>query len=106
MEIFTLIAAVAAGYLIFNAFHYPKGTLGKKLPVIKFKNTFQISPTIQIYFKNKFIHFHHWFALSMILAVSFFSSSIILDSIYTKGFLIGAIIQGLKFPDRHIIKKS
>jgi hypothetical protein len=103
MDIVQFLPATILGYISFHFVTNPRTKINRKLPVIKLSRI-QVSPTIRIKITDKTIQFHHWFNFSLLLLISAFTTSAILDSIYTRGFLVGAIIQGLRFPDRHIIQ--
>lgn len=105
MEFASFLPATIFGYIAFHAATHPHSKINRKLPTIK-KGRIQISPSIRINItEDMVVHFHHWFNLTLILIVSLFITSAVLDSFLTRGFLVGAILQGLQFPDRHLIHR-
>jgi len=102
-EIYTLISAIT-GYLMLGITSNPNSWIYKKLPRLKYKS-FDIFPNIKITIKGRIIHFHHWFSFTILLCISIFVSGGILASWTTRGFLVGGIFQGLRFPDRNIFQK-
>jgi hypothetical protein len=60
-----------------------------------------IIKSIIISFKNWKIHLHHWFLSSIFLSLSFFDFFHFPQ--FLVGFLGGALIQGLSYPDWHRI---
>jgi len=100
MEILSLVPAAALGYLTFRATTHPNARIRKKLPNIKIKRI-QLFPIIRVRMFGRTIHFHHWINFSVLLALSGFTSITILDHIFTRGLLLGGIIQGLTLPYGH-----
>ena len=105
MEYLSIVPATALGYLTFKATTHPDANFRKKLPNIKIKR-FQLFPIIRIHAFGRVIHLHHWFNFSILLALSSVTSFAILDHIFTRGLLLGGIIQGLTLPERRLIYKS
>lgn len=108
MGIFSLVSLVSAAILGIFAFHFtthPKSKVRQRLPAVRLKNL-QIFPEIRIHVRGRIIHFHHWFNFSVLLIISIFVSSSILDAMFTRGFLLGGIIQGLLLPRRRLIYKQ
>ncbi|MEK7617331.1 MAG: hypothetical protein AAB414_04725 [Patescibacteria group bacterium] len=97
MEILSLAPSAALGYLTFRATTHPDAKIRKSLPNIGLKRV-QIFPIIRINIFGKTIHFHHWINFSFLLALSGFTSIAILDHHFTRGLLLGGIIQGLTLP--------
>lgn len=94
----------------FAAFKYitddRKHRLAKNLPKVKVWKL-QVSPNIRIISRRYVIHFHHWIFLSLAMAMTFFTSFSVLDHLFTRGLMVGGIIQGLSFPDwRKIIQTN
>ena len=94
MEILSIIPATALGYLTFKATTHPNAKIRRKLPNIRIKRL-QLFPIIRIHMFGRTVHFHHWVNFSVLLALSGFTSFAILDHIFTRGLLLGGIIQGL-----------
>jgi len=104
MELVYAFLSSIAGYLTFRFTSHPNSRIHKKLPQIKLKNI-QIFPSIRITIRGRIIHFHHWFSFTILLCISIFVTGGILDSWLTRGFLLGGVFQGLRFPDRNIFQK-
>jgi hypothetical protein len=104
MQIIYTAISILAGYITFRLATHPDSRLHKKLPQIKFRHV-QIFPSIIITIRTRIIHIHHWFSFSILLCISIFVTAGILDSWLTRGFLLGGIFQGLRFPDRNIFQK-
>lgn len=100
MEYLSILPATALGYLSFKATTHPNARIRKKLPNIKLKRV-QVFPVLRIYMFGRVIHFHHWVSLSILLAASLFATAGVLDLMFTKGMLLGGIIQGLRMPKEH-----
>lgn len=76
------------------------------LPSIKFK-AIQVSPCLKISFKTKAIRVHRWMAYSILLIITITYSGGIFNNIVANGYFIGAIAQGLSFPDwRKIVDRK
>lgn len=101
MEYLSLIPAAALGYLTSRTLTHPtRSRIRRKMPNIKIRRI-QLFPVLRIKAFGSVIHLHHWIYFSVILVVSFFVSLWVVDMIVTKGFLLGAIVQGLTVPKRH-----
>lgn len=100
MEILSIVPATVLGYLTFRATSHPTSKIRRKLPNLKVKRV-QVFPVVRIYLFGRVIHLHHWFAFSIILIISAFISFGIFDYVFTKGVLLGGIIQGLTLPKGH-----
>lgn len=100
MEYLSIIPATALGYLTFRATTHPTSRIRRKLPNVKVKRV-QFFPVIRIFIFGRVIHLHHWFSFSILLFISAFISFSILDYMFTKGLLLGGIIQGLTLPKEH-----
>ncbi|OGM20280.1 hypothetical protein A2955_01065 [Candidatus Woesebacteria bacterium RIFCSPLOWO2_01_FULL_37_19] len=93
-------------YYILNKITHPSSNLNKRLPHIKFK-FFQILPWVKFNVRGRIFHIHHWMYFSILLAISLTFGGSLLDATYTKGFLLGGIIQGLSFEDwKKIVQKT
>jgi len=104
MQIVYPFVSALLGYIFLHLTSNPKSKIHNKLPEIKFK-WIQIFPSQKIIIRGRIIHLHHWLQFSLLLCVSVFANTGVLDSWTTRGFLLGGIIQGLRFPDRSIFKK-
>ncbi len=100
MELLSLVPATALGYLTLRATTHPNARIRKRLPNIKVKRL-QIFPVLRINLFGRVIHFHHWMNFTILLVISLFTSIGILDLLFTKGMLLGGIIQGLTLPKEH-----
>jgi hypothetical protein len=90
--------SVFLGYLLNRSISKSGGKINKRLPHIRIK-FLQIGPVLKIHFKNRSLHIHHWITYSLILIVTFTTNTYILDTLFSKGLLVGGILQGLTFPD-------
>lgn len=100
MEYLSLVPATALGYLTLRITTHPTARIRKKLPNIKIKRV-QVLPVIRVKLFGRILHIHHWFSFTVILILSFFITNGILDSMVTKGILLGGIIHGLTLPKEH-----
>ena len=100
MEILSIVPATALGYLTLRATTHPNSRLRKKLPNIKTKR-FQVFPVIRVQLFGRVFHLHHWFSFSLILIMTNFLPLGFLESTFSKGVLLGGIIQGLRLPKGH-----
>lgn len=100
MEALSLLPATALGYLTFKTTAHPTSRIRRKLPNFKVKRV-QVFPVFRFYMFGRVIHLHHWFCFSILLILSIFISIGILDHIFTRGLLLGGIIQGLRLPKGH-----
>src|SRR3989344_6643745 len=100
MEVLSIIPATALGYLTFKATTHPSSRIRRRMPNVKVKRL-QLFPVIRIHMFGRVFHLHHWFNLSILLILSIFTSLGILDHLFTKGLLLGGIIQGLRLPKEH-----
>lgn len=100
MEYLTVIPATALGYLTLRVTSHPNSRIRRKMPNVKVKRV-QIFPVLRVYMFGRVVHLHHWFAFSIVLVASVFLSLGIFDYIFTKGMLLGGIIQGLTLPKEH-----
>ena len=106
MEVLYFALSAIAGYLLNRSFFKNGTKINNKLPFLKI--TFiQFSPHIKIHLRGGYIHIHHWITYTIILIITFTGNFGLLDSLISKGYLIGGILQGLTFPDwkKVIIKK-
>ncbi len=100
MEYLSLIPATALGYLTLRVTTHPNARIRRKLPNIK-KGGIQVFPVLRFKIFGRVIHIHHWISFSILLILSFFMTTGILDFMVTKGLLLGGIIQGLNMPKEH-----
>lgn len=100
MEYLSLIPATALGYLTLRITSHPASRIRRKLPNIK-KGRVQLFPVLRFKLFGRVIHIHHWISFSILLILSFFIQSNILDFTVTKGILLGGVIQGLRLPKEH-----
>lgn len=100
MEILSLVPATALGYFTLRATTHPNSKIRRKLPNIKTKR-FQVFPVIRVNLFGRVFHLHHWLSFSMILALANFMPLGFLESTFSKGVLLGGIIQGLRLPRGH-----
>lgn len=94
--IFTLTAFIS--YLFNKSLSKNGCKINNKLPYIKIR-FIQISPNVKILLKNRTIHIHHWLTYTIILVITLTVNFGYLESLFSNGFLIGGIIQGLSFSD-------
>lgn len=100
------LATVLLSYKLCNVFTHPKSKVWHKFPSLKIKRL-ELLPSIRITVKGRVIHFHHWFNFSLLLVISVFVNSVVLDFWLTRGFLLGGVIQGLSIPSaRKIVYKE
>ena len=98
------ILSVAVGFITFNITSTPGSKFNRRVPTLKIKNV-QLLPSVKITLKGKIIHLHHWLQFSILLFISVVITNGFLDSPIVRGFLVGGMAQGLKFPDRKIVQK-
>jgi len=101
----TGIAAIFS-FVLFNQLTNPFLKIQNKLPHLQLK-WIQVLPNIRIYLRGRVIFLHHWMNFSIILFISIVIGGGILDSMLTKGVLLGGIINGFSYPDwKNIILKK
>src|SRR5512138_2588425 len=98
MNIFYFILSLLAGYYFNRSLSKSGYRINRKLPYYKIK-FIQFSPNIKIHFKNRYIWIHHWLTYTVILIITLTSNAGILDTLVSKGILVGGILQGLTFSD-------
>lgn len=92
------------GFMLFQLMSHPRSHMHKKIPTKKIKNI-HVLPHIKIQTKEKHIHLHHWMNLGSLYLVSFALKKLRKSHLY-HGFMLGGILQGLRYKDRfHIIKR-
>lgn len=98
MEIFSFVPAALISYKFCHYTTHPKSRIWYKFPKIKIKR-FQLSPSIRLFARGRIIHMHHWFYCTILLGASVYTSGGWLDSLFTKGLLVGGILQGFSLPE-------
>lgn len=98
MNYFVFSLSLILSYLFNNSLSKSGCRINRKLPFIKIK-FLQFSPNFKIHTKKKFIHIHHWLTYTIILIITLSTNINILDTFFSKGYLIGGILQGLSFQD-------
>lgn len=94
------------GYIISRIGSQPNSKIFKKMPVLSFK-FIQLTPNIKITIRGRTIWIHHWIYYSIILIITLTYNVGLLDSLIAKGYMTGAILHGLTFPDwRKIVLKK
>lgn len=101
--LYTLLSAFG-GYFYWKLTTTPGSKINRRVPKVKIKNV-QILPSLKITVKGRIIHLHHWVWLTILLCVSFIGPWW-LDTWAARGFMVGGALQGLRFPDRGILKKE
>jgi hypothetical protein len=104
MELLLTLISSLAGYTTFHFTSHPNSRLHKKIPTVKLKNV-QFLPSIRITVRGKTFQLNHWMHFTILLCVSIFMPSAFLDSWYTRGFMLGGLVQGLRYSDRGLVKK-
>ncbi|MBI2597531.1 hypothetical protein HYW41_05240 [Candidatus Daviesbacteria bacterium] len=99
-EVLSLIPTTVLGYYTFKATSHPTSRIRKRMPNVKLKRV-QVFPVLRVYLFGRVFHLHHWFLFSILLILSIFASIGILDLVFTRGMLLGGIIQGLTLPKGH-----
>lgn len=94
--------SLLVGYYISLTFSHPKK---KKhlLPSLRYKNV-EILPNLRIHGKNKTYWFHHWVYYSILAFALFVAFDSFSQMLVLKGYAIGGIFQGLRYPDRFQIR--
>lgn len=99
MDLLTFLPATFLGYKFFKVVSDDRrSTVAKQRPQIKIWR-FQFSPNLRVFVKGRVIHMHHWINLSILLTFTFFLNMGFMDYMFTKGLMVGGILQGLTFPD-------
>ncbi len=101
MEYLSIVPATAVGYFTFRAATHPASKFRKKMPNIIIKKRLHVFPTLRVYMFGRVFHFHHWVNLSILLIASLFVTGGVLGDLFTKGVLLGGILQGLRLPRGH-----
>lgn len=102
MDILSLAPPTALGFLAFRVATHPHSRIWNKMlhKSIKTKRL-QIFPSLRFRFAGRTFHIHHWLSLSMLLAYATIDQSGILAHTFTKGVMLGGVLQGLSLPKEH-----
>lgn len=99
MDLLTFLPATFLGYKFFKVVSDDRrSSVAKQIPQIKIWR-FQFSPNLRVFVRGRVIHMHHWINLSILLTFTFFLNMGVMDYMFTKGLMVGGILQGLTFPD-------
>lgn len=101
MEFIYALLSLFGGYYSWKITSTPGSKINKKVPKVKIKNV-QFLPTLKITVKGKVLHIHHWMFLTVLTGVSFVGPWW-LDTWIMRAFMVGGVLQGLRFPDRNVI---
>lgn len=96
--VLTLVFSIPIGYLFFLYLSHPKKKK-HKVPKISLGNV-DFLPNFRIHIGKKTYHFHHWFLFALVIATPVIIRERFQYPMILQGFLIGGIIQGLRFSDR------
>jgi hypothetical protein len=107
MDILVFIFSLSLSYQFNKSLSKTGGKINKKLPLIKAR-FIQFSPNFKITIRNKSIWIHHWLTYTIILAITLTTNAGILSDLFSRGYLIGGILQGLSYPDwkKFIVRKQ
>jgi hypothetical protein len=98
MNVLFFFCSILLGYVINRSLSKDGHRIKKRLPFIKIK-FIQFCPNVKIHVGNKYIWVHHWITYSIVLIITLTLNVGVLDTLITKGVLVGGILQGLTFPD-------
>lgn len=102
MDYLTIVPAAALGFMTVNAATNPNSKVWRKLVRRSLRTKrVQVFPSFRINVAGRTIHFHHWLNFSLLLAFSFYLGSGFLSDLFTRGLLLGGILQGLSLPREH-----
>jgi len=90
--------SILLGYIINRSLSKDGSKINKYLPFIKIR-FIQFCPSIKINIGKRYIHLHHWLTYSIVLIITLTLNAGVLDTLFSKGLLVGGILQGLTFPD-------
>ena len=96
--LFTFLFSIWAGYMLFLYFTHPQKKK-HKVPSVKVWRI-EILPNVRIHSRSKTYHIHHWFTLTVLIAITLVNYEGFQYLTIIKGLAIGGIIQGLRYPDR------
>lgn len=106
MQYLGFLLSSLVGFLVSSLISHPNSKFNRHLPHVKIK-FFQISPRLKIVLRKRVINLHHWMNFSIILVITITVGWGLLDNLFSKGFLVGGIIQGFTFPDwKQIVHKK
>lgn len=102
-----LILSTISGYTGFYYLTHPTSKFWYKIPNIRLTKRVQLAPSIRFFAKGRVVHFHHWFNCGLLLIASFYINWGIIDATFTKGLLLGGLLQGFTMPQaRKLIYKQ
>ena len=106
MNYFAFFVSLILGYSFNRLATKPNSRVNRNLPTIQIK-FIQVFPRVKINFKNNSIHIHHWLTYTIILIITLTLNAGFLDTLYSKGYLVGSVLQGFTFPDwKKIVVKN
>jgi len=107
MNYLLFVISIFLGF-IFNLSITKKGSkINRNLPLIKVR-FIQFCPSVKIHMRSRYIQIHHWLTYSIVLIVTLTLNAGVFDTLFSKGLLLGGILQGLTFSDWKtiIVKKT
>lgn len=107
MNYLLFMISIILGFIFNRSLSKDGSKLNRKLPLIKIR-FIQFCPSIKIHIGSRYIHVHHWLTYSIVLIVTLTLNAGVFDTLFSKGLLVGGILQGLTFPDWKtiIVKKT
>jgi hypothetical protein len=96
--ILTFVISAIVGYLFFLYLSHPEKKKNK-LPKISI-GRLDVLPNFRLHIGSKTYWFHHWFVLSIIVAIPIIIGEDFQFPMVIEGLLVGGILQGLRYPDR------
>jgi hypothetical protein len=76
-----------------------KAKINKMVPNVKLKYI-EFSPIFKLRLRNRIIHLHHWFTLTLVLMFLMYISTGFTQLFLIKSFCVGGAVQGLIYEDR------
>lgn len=99
VDVVTFLPGTLLGFVTFKYLSDDKKhIIAKSVPKIMFWRI-EFLPCFKIYTNKHIVHLHHWLLFSFMMLTTFFTSWTFLDHLFTRGVMLGGIIQGLSFPD-------
>lgn len=99
MDLLTFLPATFLGFTLCKYLSDERSSkIARKIPRLRLWRL-ELSPSIRVFVRGRVVHLHHWVSLSLILSITFFVNMGLLDYVFTKGLMVGGIVQGLTFPD-------
>lgn len=99
----SFLATLLCGYALSIYFSRPVERNGEvvsnRLPSLRLGNI-DLLPNLRIHIGSKTYWLHHWLYLTVFTIVMFLAYDSFVHLIAVKGFAIGGILQGLRYPDR------